>query len=287
MRCPSRSGRAIAEGALDFVNAAYVEGGRGQGPDRRDRARARIARPRRARRSRAHARRGGPIAGRVPAGSRPARGGSSTCWKCRPGAAAPASAIDATEVESMRAELARMVDAHRRTLDQLATGVAIFGADHTLTFYNTAYRSLWDLDPAFLDQSPSNSAVLDRLRAARKLPEEQDFRQWKNQLHEAYRALEAREVPLASAGRAHAARGHHAQSRRRRDLSVRRRHRAARSRAPLRRADPRAGRDARQSVGSGRGVCERRAAAAVQSRLLAACGSSRPKCWPSGRISKP
>ena len=86
-----------------------------------------------------------------------------------------------------------MVDAHRRTLDQLATGVAIFGADHTLTFYNAAYRSLWDLDSRLPRPGPTDSALLDRLRAARKLPEQQDFRQWKNQLHEAYRALEARE----------------------------------------------------------------------------------------------
>ena len=35
--------------------------------------------------------------------------------------------------------------------------------------------------------------MLDRLRTARKLPEEQDFRSWKTQLHEAYRALEAKE----------------------------------------------------------------------------------------------
>src|SRR5262249_18948881 len=35
--------------------------------------------------------------------------------------------VDATEAELMRAELKRMMDAHRRTLDQLATGVAIFG----------------------------------------------------------------------------------------------------------------------------------------------------------------
>jgi signal transduction histidine kinase len=35
--------------------------------------------------------------------------------------------------------------------------------------------------------------VLDQLRAARKLPEQQDFRQWKAQLHEAYRAVEAGE----------------------------------------------------------------------------------------------
>jgi signal transduction histidine kinase len=101
--------------------------------------------------------------------------------------------IDATEAETMRAELARLVDAHRRTLDQLATGVAMFGADQKLTFYNAAYRALWDVDAAYLDQSPSDSKLLDRLRAGRKLPEEQDFRQWKAQLHEAYRAIEPKE----------------------------------------------------------------------------------------------
>ncbi len=102
-------------------------------------------------------------------------------------------AIDATEVESMRAELARMMEAHRRILDQLGTGVAIFAPDQKLTFYNAAFRSLWDLDAGFLDQAPTDGAVLDKLRAARRLPEEQDFRQWKAQLHLAYRAVEPKE----------------------------------------------------------------------------------------------
>ena len=102
-------------------------------------------------------------------------------------------ALDATEAERMRAELRRMVDAHRRTLDQMATGVAIFASSQQLSFYNAAYRSLWDLDAGFLDSGPSDSAVLDRLRADRKLPDEQDFRQWKSALHEAYRAIEAKE----------------------------------------------------------------------------------------------
>jgi signal transduction histidine kinase len=102
-------------------------------------------------------------------------------------------AIDVTEVELMRAELKRMVDAHRRTLDQLATAVAIFGSDQRLIFYNAAYRALWDLDAQFLDSAPNDSAVLDRLRTARKLPDEQDFRHWKSVLHEAYRAVEAKE----------------------------------------------------------------------------------------------
>jgi signal transduction histidine kinase len=101
--------------------------------------------------------------------------------------------IDATEAEAMRTELARLGDAHRRTLDQLATGVAIFGADQRLTFYNAAYRSLWELDAGVLDQNPTDSALLDHLRAARKLPEEQDFRQWKAALHQAYRSTEAKE----------------------------------------------------------------------------------------------
>jgi signal transduction histidine kinase len=98
--------------------------------------------------------------------------------------------IDATEIETLRGEMARMVEAHRRTLDQLPTAVAIFGADQRLTFYNAAYRALWGLSADFLDQQPSDSVVLDQLRAGRKLPEQADFRIWKSQLHAAYRALE-------------------------------------------------------------------------------------------------
>jgi len=100
--------------------------------------------------------------------------------------------IDVTEVEAMRAELTRMTEAHRRTLDQLATGVAIYSADQRLAFYNAAFRVLWGLDAAFLDSTPTDSAVLDRLRATRKLPEQADFRNWKGELHEAYRAMEPR-----------------------------------------------------------------------------------------------
>jgi signal transduction histidine kinase len=109
------------------------------------------------------------------------------------GAGSAGMAIDRTEAETMRAELNRMIEAHRRVLDQLATGVAIFNVDRKLIFFNTAFRSLFDLDAGFLDQTPTDSAVLDKLRAARKLPEEQDFRQWKQQLYEAYSVLESRE----------------------------------------------------------------------------------------------
>jgi signal transduction histidine kinase len=101
--------------------------------------------------------------------------------------------IDATEAEALRSEVTRMVDAHRSTLDQLATAVAIFDSQRRLTFYNTAYAQLWELDQAFLGQNPTDSAVLDRLRVARRLPEQHDFRQWRTQLHEAYQAVEPRQ----------------------------------------------------------------------------------------------
>ncbi|MBI1202327.1 MAG: PAS domain-containing protein [Rhodopseudomonas sp.] len=109
------------------------------------------------------------------------------------GAGSTGIAIDRTEAEFMRQELKRMIEAHRRVLDQLATGVAIFNADRKLIFYNTAFHSLFDLDSAMLDRTPTDTAVLETLRTARKLPEEQDFRLWKQQLYEAYRAVEPKE----------------------------------------------------------------------------------------------
>ena len=99
-------------------------------------------------------------------------------------------AIDASEATALRDAMERMAEAHRRTLDQLSSGVAVFDGQRRLAFYNESYRRLWGLDQAFLDSNPDDSSVLDRLRAARKLPEQPDFRVWKAKLHEAYRAVE-------------------------------------------------------------------------------------------------
>jgi signal transduction histidine kinase len=99
-------------------------------------------------------------------------------------------AVDASEADALQQALMRMADAHRRTLDQLSSGVAVFDAQRRLAFYNDSYRRLWDLETAFLDSHPDDSSVLDRLRGSRKLPEQADFRAWKAKLHEAYRAVE-------------------------------------------------------------------------------------------------
>jgi PAS domain-containing protein len=64
-------------------------------------------------------------------------------------------AIDASEATALREALVRMAEAHRRTLDQLSSGVAVFDGQRRLAFYNDSYRRLWDLDRAFLDSRTS------------------------------------------------------------------------------------------------------------------------------------
>lgn len=104
-----------------------------------------------------------------------------------------ALAIDVSELDRIRKELLRTEEFHGRTLDQLATAVAIYGADRKLQFYNAAFRALWDLDPAFLDGNPEDGTVLDTLRAGRKLPEQADYRGWRTKMLESYQSLAARE----------------------------------------------------------------------------------------------
>jgi len=99
-------------------------------------------------------------------------------------------AIDSSEATALHDALMRMADAHRRMLDQLSSGVAVFDAHKRLAFYNDSYRRLWDLDRAFLDSGPDDSAVLEKLRASRKISEQPDWRAWKNKLYDAYRAIE-------------------------------------------------------------------------------------------------
>ncbi|MGB6541585.1 MAG: PAS-domain containing protein, partial [Xanthobacteraceae bacterium] len=191
-RLPSPVWTRDAAGCLTFVNAAYA-----RAVEARDAADA-VARgleliDTSARENLARSRASsGAYTGRLPAVVAGARR-SFDVLDVRTDSGSAGLGIDATEAETMRSALARMVDAHRRTLDALSTGVAMFDAAHKLTFYNAAYRALWGLDAFYLDQRPTDAAVLEELRAARKLPEERDFRLWRTQLHDAYRAIEAKE----------------------------------------------------------------------------------------------
>jgi signal transduction histidine kinase len=97
------------------------------------------------------------------------------------------AAIDVAALETAQGELVRHVAAYERTLDRVATGVAIFGPDQRLTFFNEAYRKLWLLDADWLATKPSDSEVLDRLRELSRLPEVGNYRDWKAKLLAGYK----------------------------------------------------------------------------------------------------
>lgn len=102
-------------------------------------------------------------------------------------------ATDMSELEAVRADLQRQMDAHVRTLDRLKTAVAVFDASQRLVYHNAGFETLWSLDAAFLDGQPSDSEILDRLRTERRLPELGDYRSWKAGVQAAYTSTRANE----------------------------------------------------------------------------------------------
>jgi signal transduction histidine kinase len=103
-------------------------------------------------------------------------------------------ARDVSETAALQADMERNEDDYSRMIDRLATAVAIFDKSKRLTLYNAAYRQIWSLEPAFLDQRPTDGEILDRLRAKRQLPEQADFRAWKVSQLSAYQAIEPSET---------------------------------------------------------------------------------------------
>ena len=103
-------------------------------------------------------------------------------------------ARDVSEIVALKADMERNEDDYSRMIDRLSTAVAIFDKSKRLTLYNAAYRQIWSLEPAFLDQGPTDGEILDRLRAKRQLPEQVDFRAWKAQQLNAYQAIEPSET---------------------------------------------------------------------------------------------
>ena len=116
--------------SLELLDAADPRGGAAPAPGRRD-----LSTP--------ASRPWSPASARVlDVVERPTAGGSAGI------------AVDVSELEAVRTDLQRQMDAHVRTLDQLPTAVAIFDGSQNLIFSNAAYQRLWGLDAAFLASRP-------------------------------------------------------------------------------------------------------------------------------------
>ncbi|WOC16040.1 ATP-binding protein [Pseudochrobactrum sp. MP213Fo] len=102
-------------------------------------------------------------------------------------------AANMSDLEQVKAELQRTLRSHAETLDQLSTAVAIFDPEMKLQFFNQAFAKLWSLDIAYLESHPSNAMVFDGLRSDGKLPEQPEWRRWKESMLSAYRAVDPQE----------------------------------------------------------------------------------------------
>ncbi len=90
-------------------------------------------------------------------------------------------APDITEQEYSEEELRRHIQAQADMLEASNMATAIFGADKSLKFYNSAFVSLWKLDEQWLDGEPSYGELLELLREKRRITEVVNFPLFKKQ----------------------------------------------------------------------------------------------------------
>lgn len=88
-------------------------------------------------------------------------------------------AQDITREEELELATKRQIEAYRNMLEHLQAGIAIFDRDEKLEFFNSAYTNIWQLDEQWLHGKPRLGDVLERQRELRRLPEQADFRSYK------------------------------------------------------------------------------------------------------------
>jgi signal transduction histidine kinase len=91
-------------------------------------------------------------------------------------------AVDVEAQKNAEDALGEYMEAFDRTLDRVATAVAIFSPKQKLTYFNKAYSDMWRLDRGWLESGPSDGEILDKLRAQDLLPVEPDYRRWRENL---------------------------------------------------------------------------------------------------------
>ena len=96
-----------------------------------------------------------------------------------PGGGTLGIAQDMTHAEETESSFNRHIQAQNQVLETLATAISIYSADQKLSFFNSAFAKLWDLSPSWLEDEPSYTDVLERLREQRRLPEVADFKAFK------------------------------------------------------------------------------------------------------------
>jgi signal transduction histidine kinase len=98
-------------------------------------------------------------------------------------------AVDRTEIEAAQGELWRHINAQGEVLESIRAGVAIYGAERRLKYFNSAFAAIWGIDEDWLDGEPRLEEVLEWLRQHRRIPEFIDFRAYRHDHIEMFTAL--------------------------------------------------------------------------------------------------
>lgn len=90
------------------------------------------------------------------------------------------AAFDAAPLATAQGELEKQTEAHARTLNRVTTAIAVFGSGQRLTFYNEAFLQVWGLEETWLREKPTLAGFFDRLRQQRLIPDQAEYRKWRD-----------------------------------------------------------------------------------------------------------
>ncbi|MDB5491958.1 MAG: sensor [Micavibrio sp.] len=88
-------------------------------------------------------------------------------------------AEDLTRQEELETVQRRHSAANKELLEHLGSAIAIFSADQKIEFFNSAFAQLWQLEDRWLNTAPKLGDIMEKLRETRHLPEQADFRKFK------------------------------------------------------------------------------------------------------------
>lgn len=88
-------------------------------------------------------------------------------------------AVDISTLESLEKELKLTIQSQKEILNLVSSPIGIYGSDTRMTFFNSAYVTMFQQDANWLATQPTLSEIMDHLRQIRKLPEYTDFREHK------------------------------------------------------------------------------------------------------------
>jgi len=86
---------------------------------------------------------------------------------------------DISKEEELQNQFQRYQSSNIELLEQLRTAIAIYDTDKKLEFYNSTFSQLWGLEEGWLNTKPTLGNVMEKLRETRRLPEQADFRKFK------------------------------------------------------------------------------------------------------------